>query len=483
MYCRNISQRHRFVSLRRLVALSLVISSAVAASAPFTVVNAASNDRIISDADLFKGSAMSTVRIQHFLEAKGGALANYSASGLDGTPKRASDIIAEVSQKYDLSPKFFLTLLEKEQSLVTDPTPTQSQLDYALGYGCPSSCSAAYKGFTTQLDAAGNRIKNDYLPALQQNGQFNGWGPGIEKLTIDNILVTPANNATAILYIYNPYVGRYGGGDPRWGANSLFQLLWQKWFVRRHPDGSLLVVRGTSSIWLIRNGLRSEFVSKAAFYANYDAAKLITVDSDEIESYDVGPSIRFPEPSLIMVKSTKGVYLLSNGQKRPIASTKAFKAIGYNWEEVIRNVNPNDLSEYPTGPSITEADAGSSGKLLKSKKTGGITYVDGDGTRHGIFSRQILLSQFRGLKAQPVPDEQITAYPIGDPVRFRDGELIATKSEGKIYFVSNGRRRPVPDIETFKQLGFKMKNVIWTNEQSVNAQPLGDPLSDINAQP
>ncbi len=483
MFLKYIPSRSRPRTLRTFVASTSLTAMLAAVFIPFVAVHATSNDRIISDNDLFNGTAMSAVRIQKFLEAKGGALASYSAAGLDGTTQRASDIIAGVSQKYDLSPKFFLTLLEKEQSLVTDATPSQSQLDYALGYGCPSSCSPAYKGFTTQLDAAGSRIKNDYLPALRQNSQFNGWGPGIAKLTIDNILVTPANIATAILYIYNPYVGRYGGGDPRWGANSLFQLLWLRWFVRKHPDGSLLIARGASSIWLIRNGLRSEFVSKAAFYANYDAAKLIAVDADEIDSYDVGPSIRFPEPSLVMVKSTKGVYLLSNGQKRPIASTKAFKAIGYNWEEVIRNVNPNDLVDYPIGPSLTEKDAGTSGKLLKSKKTGGITYVDGDGVRHGIFSRQILLSQFRGLKAQPVPEEQIASYAIGDPVRFRDGELIATKSEGKIYFVSNGSRRPIPDMETFKQLGFKFKNVVWTNEQSVNAQPLGAPLSDINAQP
>lgn len=473
----------RFPKLFRIVAGALIASVVAANIVPPMGAFAVGNNEIISDNDLFNGTAMGATRIQQFLDAKGGALARYEAAGLDGATKPASGIIAEVSQKYNLSPKFFLTLLEKEQSLVTDPTPSQSQFDYALGYGCPSSCSAAYKGFSTQLDAAGSRIRNDYVPALQQQGQFNGWGPGITKLTIDNIAVTPANIATAILYIYNPYVGRYGGGDPRWGANSLFQLLWLKWFVRKHPDGSLLIVRGTSSIWLIRNGLKSEFKSKAAFYSNYDAAKLITVDRDEIDSYDVGPAIRFPEPSLVMLKTTKGVYLLSNGQKRPIASSKAFKAIGYNWEEVIRNVNPGDLDGYPAGPALTESDAGSSGMLLKSRKTGGVTYVDGNGIRHGIFSRQILLSQFRGLTAQPVPEAQITSYPIGDPVPFRDGELIATKSEGKLYFVSNGLRRPIPDMETFKQLGFKMKNVVWTNEQSVNAQPLGAPLSDINAQP
>ncbi|MBI5405222.1 MAG: hypothetical protein HY976_03260, partial [Candidatus Kerfeldbacteria bacterium] len=147
---------------------------------PVPTARAASNNYIISDADLFDGNAMSADRVQRFLQSQGGYLAGYTLTD-NGQTKRAADVIADVGREYNLSQKFFLALLQKEQSLISDASPTQNQLDYALGYGCPSSCSAVYRGFGTQLRSAAKRIRESYLPGLLANGQFNGWGPGITK--------------------------------------------------------------------------------------------------------------------------------------------------------------------------------------------------------------------------------------------------------------------------------------------------------------
>ncbi|MBI4092749.1 MAG: hypothetical protein HY420_02370 [Candidatus Kerfeldbacteria bacterium] len=442
------------------------------------VVSAASpNDFILSDADIFDVKAMSVERVRSFLQRQDGFLADYTISD-NGTTKSAAELIVEVGQEFGLSPKFFLTLLQKEQSLVTDPSPSQNQLDYALGYGCPSSCSPAYRGFATQLRAAAKRIRDDYLPALQSSGQFNGWGPGIAKQTVDSVVVTPANIATAVLYIYNPYVGNRGGGDPRYGGNSLFRFLWQKWFVRKYPNGSLLRVQGQSGIWLIRDGQRSAFRSKAAFLANYDYAKVIVVDRGAIATYDVGPPILYPEPSLLQVQNG-GVYLLSNGMKRPIASRKVLRLIGYNPEEIIRGVDEADLSGYPKGPPITEADVFPEGRLVRSQTTGAVFFIDSANVKHIAHSKEIYRSRFRYQRSEPVSDDFLQALPAGEPMKFRDGELIASRTDRKVYFVSNGARRYIPDIESFRELGFKTKNIIFTNDRAIAAQPLGEPLSDV----
>lgn len=465
---------------RRWIAAFVVVATMMAHVLMPVQTQAIGNDFIISDADLIDGTSMSASRIQRFLATQGGFLATYTLDD-GGATKRAADIIAEVSMHYRISPKFFLALLEKEMSLISDKAPSQRQLDYALGYGCPSTCSAAYKGFATQLRAAGKRIREDYLPALKEKGQFNGWGPGITKTTIDNIAVTPVNAATAVLYIYNPYVGKYGGGDPKWGANSLFQLLWIRWFVRKYPDGALLRVDGTDLVWLIRNGKRSLFKSKAAFLANYDSAKVITIDPDEIDTYEEGPPILYPEPSLIQMKTGGGVYLLSNGQKRPLESREVLRKLGYNPEEIIRGVNTADMASYPKGPNLTESDLFPTGRLVRSKETGGVAYIDSKNVKHAIHSREVVRSQFKGQLAQSVTEGELASYSIGEPVKFRDGELIASKIERRIYFISNGTRRLVPDMETFKELGFKMKNIIWTNDRSVQAHTIGLSLSDVNA--
>lgn len=465
---------------RRLCASVLVVALVLAGLAAVPPTAAAlSVHRIMSDSDFFDGDAMSATRIQSFLVRHGSFLAGFTVTE-DGSQKRAADIIAEVSRRYRLSPKFFLTLLEKEQSLITDPTPSEHQLDYALGYGCPSSCSPTYRGFAKQLRSAAQRIREDYLPALELNRQFNGWGPGIPKLTIDDVLVTPANVATAVLYIYNPYVGKYGGGDERWGANSLFLLLWTKWFIRQHPDGTLLRVSHQPGIWLIRNGKRLPFTSRTAFFSNYDYSKVITVDRDEVETYELGPAIRYPEPSILQL-TTGGVYLLANGVKRPLASKETLRVLGYNPEEIIRGVKESELEAYPKGPTITERDAFPTGRLLQSKSSGGIVFVDPDGVRHAIYSREIYRSQFRGQRPERVNDAVIAAFTEGDPVKFRDGEIVAARTERRVYFISNGERRPVPDGEVFQGLGFKFKNLVWTNDRSLNVHPLGAPLSDLTS--
>ncbi|MBI4090240.1 MAG: hypothetical protein HY421_02440 [Candidatus Kerfeldbacteria bacterium] len=445
---------------------------------PLAPARALSNNLIIADHDLLDSDSMSAARVQQFLANRGGFLSRYELD-FEGTRHRASDVIVTVARRYGLNPKFFLTLLEKEQSLISDAAPTQHQLDYALGYGCPSSCSPAYRGFGTQLSAAARRITEDYLPALRQRGQFNGWGPGITKTTIDGIAVTPANLATAVLYVYNPYVGKYGGGDQRWGANSLFQLLWIRWFTRKYPDGALLRVRGDKGIWLIRHGQRLPFTSRSAFVANYDPAKVITVERDEIDTYDVGPAIKYPEPSLLQVTPGGGVYLLVNGERRPIASREVLRSLGYNPEEIIRGVKERELAAYPKGQAVTEADVYPTGRLLKSRTSGGVVFVDAQGFRHPIYAREIFRSQFHGQVAQLAHDQAITALPAGDPIKFRDGELVASRTERKVYFISNGTRRLVPDVETFRELGLKSKNIVWTNDRALSLHPLGEPLSDV----
>ncbi|MBI5404904.1 MAG: hypothetical protein HY976_01630, partial [Candidatus Kerfeldbacteria bacterium] len=278
--------------------------------------------------------------------------------------------------------------------------------------------------------------------------------------------------------IYNPYVGKYGGGDQRWGANSLFQRIWNGWFGRVHPDGSLLRARGQAGIWLLRNGKRSAFLSRAAFAANYDSSKVIVVDPVELENYAVGPALRFPEPSLIQMTSG-GMYLLVNNEKRPIASKEVLRNLGYNPEEIIRRVKPSDLEAYPKGAPVTEADVYPTGRLLQSRQTGAIVYVDNANVRHTIYSKEILRSRFKNQRAERVSDNLINALPSGDPVYFRDGEIVASRTTGKVYIISNGQRRRIPNAEAFRELGYKSKNIIKTNDRSIDIHPEGEPLNDI----
>ena len=58
----------------------------------------------------------------------------YFLAIASGTNRKASYVIYDSAQKYNISPKYLLVKLQKEQSLVTEDSPTQKQLDWAAGF-------------------------------------------------------------------------------------------------------------------------------------------------------------------------------------------------------------------------------------------------------------------------------------------------------------------------------------------------------------
>jgi hypothetical protein len=216
-------------------------------------------DNII-DNDVFRDSnTMSAVDIQNFLNSEGSGLAGFSAvedcgsaSGSHysyyatyyacGQNASAAQIIYSASQAYGINPQVVLATLQKEQSLVTTPNPTASQLNCAMGY---ESC-AGDTGFFYQVDNAAWQFRSDmdlgsginwwgYTPASYAcNSSSRLYSAALKSgntvtFSDDNGTVyntiTLASMATATLYCYTPYVynnpqGLYG--NPQYGTTGLY---------------------------------------------------------------------------------------------------------------------------------------------------------------------------------------------------------------------------------------------------------------------
>jgi hypothetical protein len=171
-----------------------------------------------------------------------------AASGLCGPlAKRdnntSAQIINEVAKACGINPQVLIVLLDKEQSLITDIWPLQSQYQHATGFDCPDTapCDPNYAGFFYQVYYAARQFKiyqarpNDYSYIAgrtnrvywQTNkGAFvnptgNANDPSRTNQSAcgyNNITIT--NQATAALYIYTPYQPNqsamnnlYGTGD------------------------------------------------------------------------------------------------------------------------------------------------------------------------------------------------------------------------------------------------------------------------------
>lgn len=151
----------------------------------------------------------------------------------------AAVIIAGVAQACGINPQVLLVLLQKEQSLLTRPTP--SGYERAMGYACPDTadCDTEYFGFFNQTyNAAWQFRQYTLFPDDRAFGIGTvdvGFNP---QAACGSAPVDVRNQATANLYLYTPYqpneaavANLYGDGDDCSAyGNRNFWRIFSDWF-------------------------------------------------------------------------------------------------------------------------------------------------------------------------------------------------------------------------------------------------------------
>lgn len=422
---------------------------------------------LVSDAEMLDVYSMSLRDVERFLIR--GALDEYVGEDVNGEEMSAAEIIYNIAQEFELSPRFLLTLLQREQSLVEDDSLTQDQLDWAMGYAVCDSCSkndpriAKYMGFGNQVYYAAKRIRESYLEDLESRGFTETLvGPGRETV-IDGTSVTPVNFATSVLYTYTPHLH----------GNENFARIWQRWFDFTYVSGSLLQDKESGGIWLIQYGERRPITSRTAFYSRFNPDTVVQVSSTTLEQYPIGAAISFPNYSLL--RSPGGtVYLIVDDTRRGFTSMEAFRSLGFSTDEIV-DVTWEDLESYVEGEPLTIETSYAQGALLQDKTTGGVFYVE-NGVKHPIFSREILTNQFVDDTITPVSAEELVVFERGDAVLFQDGTLIGVLGSPDVFVVSEGQRRLIVDELTFYSYGWDWPQIVWTSERAVIEHPMGEPL-------
>lgn len=194
---------------------------------------------ILDDAAMQDDESMTETEVQAFLErtpyGARSVLASYQPKG-----KRASTILVETARQYGINPMVLLVRLQLEQGLVSKKTATDRELDRAFGCGCSDTkastagdaasshtCSPDLTGFENQARCAASTLRRAMDALAGSTGVTrSGWAKGKAKKTLDGIVVTPKNRATAALYGYTPWVGKLGGGKASVGGNSAHRRLW-----------------------------------------------------------------------------------------------------------------------------------------------------------------------------------------------------------------------------------------------------------------
>ncbi len=424
---------------------------------------------VLNDDALFTFDDWSAERIQRFLLSKNGGLATMKLVDIDGIATRPADILWRVAGSYQISPKYLLVLLQKEQSLVEAKKPSQKQLDWAMGYGVCDNCAMNdpriqdFKGFANQVEYAAKQHRERYMQQLLTQGQTIAGQAVGKTIVIDGAAVTPANMATAMLYSYTPHLE---------GNENLWRI-WRRWFGRTLPNGTIVKAEDTGQHYLLRRGEKRAITPTVVASLIDDRKKIVELTPSDLDAYPSGAAMRFPNYSLVQTPDETR-YLLSGEEKRRIVSNAAFRGLGFQEDEVVE-ASLEDLASYTDGSDLTETSKYPTGLLARDKR-GGYWYIDNE-TRRTIPHPLFLKLSFRGRPAKLLSASELARFPISEPFRFRDGELVRNTSSPAVYVIEGGLKRPIATESLFLDLGYAWKNVLTIPDTLLATYTTGETMT------
>jgi hypothetical protein len=118
-----------------------------------------------------------------------------------------------------------------------------------------------------------------------------------------------------------------------------------------------------------------------------------------------------------------------------------------------------------------------SGICLESQT--GFWYIKGQRRYKVPIGR--ILSSWNFAYVIETTEAALKNYKIAGTLGFRDGTLIKTIFDGKLYLVSENKRRPIKDPAVFDQLGFDRRAVVDVSESEANLHEIGEDLVGSNA--
>lgn len=324
----------RASSLRLLsFAIAALVAGAVFGSALAASAATFNPELIISNDNMRAADSMSVKQIQAFLETQGGPLATLVTSDYDRVitlsktkdnvnttpdkgeaPKPASRIIWEACQQWNISPKVMLTMLQKEQSLLTTVPKSSKTLARAVGAGCPGRlvfpstnpvATNRYPGFGNQV-WHGARLLDSYGQSATVVPKYY---PGIVRKDIyrkPNVTLHMRNIATYKLYCYNPSIGAsapYGDLSSQAGrctGNANFWLIYRRYFGSTFADPRM------RPVYRFRKYSNGTYLYTSSIAEKY---KLRTASFRRAWAYD---GLVFSEDTSVTPTSTVPVYRFKN---------------------------------------------------------------------------------------------------------------------------------------------------------------------------
>jgi len=428
---------------------------------------------IISDAKFYDGDAMSQGDVQRFLrervpscasgyvclrdyvESIPARAADSRCSSLQASRLTGADIVYWVGRACGISQAALLVLLEKEQGLVTDSTPSARQYRSATGYGCPdtAACDSLYYGFFNQVYNAAHQFKAYQANPTRWNyqaGRSNRvlWHPNAD---CGSSQVTIRNQATAGLYIYTPYQPNaaalrnlYGTGDSCSSyGNRNFWRLYTDWFgsTSDGPVSSFVKTATDATVYLVSRGQKHRVPDLSVYRALSALGGISTVSRSYVDALPSG----VPASELVRDPVSGSVGLVQSDRRHRFGSCDLVATYGYGCGDAV-DLDPGQLRALP--------DAGEMSAFFVLPGSP-ITYLLSGGVKHPISTWAALLalnegrSPFVATMRSAVGARYTTGHAALEP-----GTLAKASNSADVYLVDGlDRKTRVPDFAVTAELG------------------------------
>lgn len=132
---------------------------------------------------------------------------------------------------------------------------------------------------------------------------------------------------------------------------------------------------------------------------------------------------------------------------------------------------PRARADLPTSPVVYP-----SGVFIHTEK--GYFFISGEGKRMRCITKRALDS-WAPQRIIETTEAAVSKYRITSKIRFRNGSLIYSMADAKLYLISEGTRRLITSPEAAARIGAPggRTDAVCVSEDEINLHPEGAPLN------
>ncbi|NTW27497.1 MAG: hypothetical protein HGA36_04190 [Candidatus Moranbacteria bacterium] len=194
-----------------------------------------------------------------------------------------------------------------------------------------------------------------------------------------------------------------------------------------------------------------------------DNAKVEISRSYQAFRYPLGEPVGFKDGTLLTTATDGAYYIVSDGKLRKFSNTDIILKFGYPKDAFI-TVQASDLKYNQLGAAITNNDTYPADTLFVINNN---HYQLQDGKLLPFVSTQAFLTNFDNVAAIAKNDDFFASYPASEQMLgFADGTLVSI--DFAVYIVSELKKYPVMNPETFVAMGFNWDDIIAINQNEIS---------------